>query len=160
MKDNYDERIRHLEAEIDRLKRGRLEYQRPVTLESLTHTMPAGMWQNYKPSSQTGWTALPDGIYRYTAIGKLVILRIAMTAGTSNATTASIALPFTSANVGGSVGGANAYAIDNGTGLTTMSKWAIAPNSTMIDFYKDAATGAWTASGTKRIYCVAMYERA
>jgi len=159
MKDNYDERIRHLEAEIDRLKRGRLEYQRPVTLESLTHTMPAGMWTNYTPSSQTGWTALPDGIYRYTAIGKLVILRIAMTAGTSNATTASIALPFTSANVDGSVGGANGYAIDNGTALTTMSRWAIAPNSTVIDFYKDAATGAWTASGTKRISCVAIYER-
>jgi len=160
MKDNYDERIRHLEAEIDRLKRGRLEYQRPVTLESLTHTMPAGMWTNYTPSSQTGWTALPDGKYRYTAIGKLVILRINMTAGTSNATTASIALPFTSANVGGSMTGANGYAIDNGTALTTMSRWAIAPNSTTIDFYKDAAVGAWTASGTKRISCVAIYERA
>ena len=160
MKDNYDERIRHLEAEIDRLKRGRLEYQRPVTLESLTHTMPAGLWHNYTPASQTGWTALPTGNYRYTAIGKLVILRITMTAGTSNATTASIALPFTSANVGGGVGGANAYAIDNGTELTTMSKWAISPNSTTIDFYKDAADGAWTASGTKRIYCVAIYERA
>ena len=122
--------------------------------------IPAGLWNNYTPASQTGWTALPTGNYRYTAIGKLVILRIAMTAGTSNATTASIALPFTAANVGSSVGGANAYAIDNGTGLTTMSKWAIAPNSTMIDFYKDAAVGAWTASGTKRIYCVAIYERA
>ena len=160
MKDNYDERIRHLEAEIDRLKRGRLEYQRPVTLESLTHTMPAGMWTTYTPASQTGWTALPTGNYRYTAIGKLVILRIAMTAGTSNATTASIALPFTSANVGGAVGSANAYAVDDGTELTTMSKWSIGANSTVIDFYKDAAAGAWTASGTKRIYCIAIYERA
>jgi len=122
--------------------------------------IPAGLWTKYTPASQTGWTALPTGEYRYTAIGKLVILRINMTAGTSNATTASIALPFTSANVGGGVGGANAYAIDNGTELTTMSKWAIAPNATTIDFYKDAAVGAWTASGTKRIYCVAIYERA
>ncbi len=124
--------------------------------------IPAGLWQSYTPSSQTGWTALPDGKYRYTAIGKLVILRINMIAGTSNATTASIALPFTSANVSGSgsVGGANTYAVDNGTALTTMSRWAIAPNSTTIDFYKDAAVGAWTASGTKRIYCVAIYERA
>ena len=121
--------------------------------------IPSGLWQNYTPASQTGWTALPTGTYRYTAIGKLVILRIAMTAGTSNATTASIALPFTSANVGGSVGGANAYAVDNGAALTTMSRWAIGANSTTIDFYKDAAVGAWTASGTKRIYCVAIYER-
>ena len=121
--------------------------------------IPSGLWQNYTPASQTGWTALPTGTYRYTAIGKLVILRIGMTAGTSNATTASIALPFTSANVGGSVGGANAYAVDNGAALTTMSRWAIGANSTTIDFYKDAAVGAWTASGTKRIYCVAIYER-
>ncbi len=122
--------------------------------------IPAGLWKAWTPASQTGWTALPTGNYRYTAIGKLVILRINMTAGTSNATTASIALPFTSANVGGSMTGANGYAIDNGTALTTMSRWAIAPNSTTIDFYKDAAVGAWTASGTKRINCVAIYERA
>ena len=101
--------------------------------------IPAGLWNNYTPASQTGWTALPTGNYRYTAIGKLVILRIAMTAGTSNATTASIALPFTAANFGGSMGGANGYAIDNGAALTTMSRWAIGANSTTIDFYKDAA---------------------
>ena len=83
-----------------------------------------------------------------------------MDGGTSNADTAKIALPFTAANFGGSMTGANGYAIDNGTALTTMSRWAIAPNSTTIDFYKDAAVGAWTASGTKRISCVAIYERA
>ena len=122
--------------------------------------IPAGLWQSYTPSSQTGWTALPSGTYRYTAIGKLVILHIAMGGGTSNADTAKIALPFTAANFGGSMGGANAYAVDDGTELTTMSRWAIGANSTTIDFYKDAAVGAWTASGTKRIYCVAFYERA
>jgi len=122
--------------------------------------IPAGLWQNYTPASQTGWTALPTGTYRYTAIGKLVVLRIAMGDGTSNATTAKIALPFSAVNAGGGVGSANAYAIDNGTELTTMSRWAIGANSTTIDFYKDAAHGAWTASGTKRIYCIAVYERA
>ena len=122
--------------------------------------IPAGLWHNYTPASQTGWTALPDGKYRYTAIGKLVILHIVMGGGTSNADTAKIALPFTAANFGGSMTGANGYAIDNGAALTTMSRWAIGANSTTIDFYKDAAVGAWTASGTKRIYCVAFYERA
>ena len=152
MDDKLMETLEALAKEISSLKREVTDLKR--------REIPAGIWKTYTPASQTGWTALPTGNYRYTAIGKLVILRIAMTAGTSNATTASIALPFTAANVGSSVGGANAYAIDNGTGLTTMSKWAIAPNSTMIDFYKDAAVGAWTASGTKRIYCVAFYERA
>ncbi len=121
--------------------------------------IPAGLWKAWTPASQTGWTALPDGKYRYATIGKLVILHIAMGGGTSNADTAKIALPFTAANFGGSMGGANGYAIDNGAALTTMSRWAIGANSTTIDFYKDAAVGAWTASGTKRIYCVAIYER-
>ena len=80
--------------------------------------IPAGLWTNYTPASQTGWTALPTGYYRYTAIGKLVILHIAMGGGnTSNADTAKIALPFTAANFGGSMTGANGYAIDNGTAL-------------------------------------------
>ena len=152
MDDKLMETLEALAKEISSLKREVTDLKR--------REIPAGIWKTYTTASQTGWTALPSGTYRYTAIGKLVILRINMTAGTSNATTASIALPFTSANVGGSVGGANTYAIDNGTGLTTMSRWAIAPNSTMIDFHKDAAVGAWTASGTKRIYCVAIYERA
>ena len=152
MDDKLMETLEALAKEISSLKREVTDLKR--------REIPAGIWKTYTPSSQTGWTALPDGKYRYTAIGKLVILRINMTAGTSNATTASIALPFTSANVGGSMTGANGYAIDNGTALTTMSRWAIAPNSTTIDFYKDAAVGAWTASGTKRISCVAIYERA
>ena len=152
MDDKLMETLEALAKAISSLKREVTDLKR--------REIPAGIWKTYTPASQTGWTALPSGTYRYTAIGKLVILRINMTAGTSNATTASIALPFTSANVGGSVGGANTYAIDNGTGLTTMSKWAIGAYSTVIDFYKDAAAGAWTASGTKRIYCVAIYERA
>ena len=139
-------RIVALEREIERMK--------------TRDNSGAGMWKNYTPASQTGWTALPTGTYRYTAIGKLVILHIAMGGGTSNAGAAKIALPFTAANFGGSMGGANGYAIDNGAALTTMSRWAIVPNSTTIDFYKDAAVGTWTASGTKRIYCVAIYERA
>lgn len=152
MDDKLMETLEALAKEISSLKREVTDLKR--------REIPAGIWKTYTPASQTGWTALPTGTYRYTAIGKLVILRISMTAGTSNATTASIALPFTAANVGGSVGGANTYAIDDGTELTTMSRWAIAPNSTTIGFYKDAATGAWTASGTKRIYCIAIYERA
>ena len=152
MDDKLMETLEALAKEISSLKREVTDLKR--------REIPAGIWKTYTPASQTGWTALPSGNYRYTAIGKLVILHIAMGGGTSNADTAKIALPFTAANFGGSMTGANGYAVDNGTALTTMSRWAIAPNSTVIDFYKDAATGAWTASGTKRISCVAIYERA
>ena len=124
MDDKLMETLEALAKEISSLKREVTDLKR--------REIPAGIWKTYTPASQTGWTALPTGNYRYTAIGKLVILRIAMTAGTSNATTASIALPFTSANVGGAVGSANAYAVDDGTELTTMSKWAIGANSRLL----------------------------
>jgi len=135
--------ISRLEREIERLKVGE-RYQYPL-------------WQNYTPAGYAGWTALPGGTYRYALFGNVVFLVINMTSGTSNGTNAVISLPYQAS--GQTFTGANGYAIDNGTGLTTMSRWAIAPNSTMIDFYKDAAVGAWTASGTKRINCVAIYER-
>jgi len=121
--------------------------------------IPAGLWNNYTPASQTGWTALPTGNYRYTAIGKLVILHIAMVDGTSNANTANIALPYSASSINATTG-TNGYAVDNGTGLTVASRWDIPASSSTINFYKDMAAGVWTTSGTKRIYCVAFYERA
>jgi len=81
-----------------------------------------------------------------------------MTSGTSNGTNAVISLPYQAS--GQTFTGANGYAIDNGTGLTAASRWVVPANSTTIDFYKDMGAGAWTSSGTKRIYCVAIYERA
>ena len=158
MKDNYDERIRHLEAEIDRLKRGRLEYQRPVTLESLTHTMPAGMWTNYTPASQTGWTALPEGTYKYSVIGNIVFLYIDMTAGTSNATAARINLPV-NADLSSSYGGVNAMAMDNGVVLEAATKWYIGGTIQEITFGSNMGNGLWTASGTKRMRVLAIYVK-
>ena len=119
--------------------------------------IPAGLWKAYTPAGYIGWTALPGGTYRYALFGNVVFLVINMTSGTSNGTNAVISLPYQAS--GQTFTGANGYAIDNGTGLTTASRWNIAANSLSIDFYKDMVVGAWTASGTKRIYCVAIYER-
>ena len=120
--------------------------------------IPSGLWQNYTPASQTGWTALPGGTYRYALFGNTVFLVISMTSGTSNGTNAVISLPYQAS--GQTFTGTNGYATDNGTGLTVASRWVIAANSLSIVFYKDMSAGAWTNSGTKRIYCVAIYERA
>lgn len=121
--------------------------------------IPAGLWKAYKPASYTGWTALPGGTYRYAVVGKLVFLVIAVS-GTSNATTTSIALPFAAPHSVGTRSGATGYAVDNGVALTGASRWAIAQGGGTIDFYSNMALGAWTASGTKSISCVAFYERA
>lgn len=119
--------------------------------------IPAGLWKAYTPAGYAGWTALPGGTYRYALFGDTVFLVISMTSGTSNGTNAVISLPYQAS--GQTFTGTNGYAIDNGTGLTAASRWVVPASSTTIDFYKDMGVGAWTTSGTKRIYCVAMYER-
>ena len=121
--------------------------------------IPAGLWKAWTPASYTGWSALPTGGYYFVPIGKLVVVRIAMTAGTSNADTASIELPYAAASTNATTG-ANGYAVDNGTGLTTASRWDIPASSSTINFYTNMVAGTWTNSGTKRIYCVAIYEKA
>lgn len=115
-----------------------------------------GVWNNWTPT-QTGWTALPSGTYRYCAIGKLCIFIIDITAGTSNSIYAQLSLPFT-VKTGTYYGGVNGMAMDNGTVLQVPTKWYIdTPNST-ITFGTNMGTGLWTASGTKRIRCEGFYE--
>ena len=121
----------------------------------------SGAWTSWTPASQTGWTGIPTGIYKFAVLfGRIVLFAIAMTAGTSNATSASIALPITAATVGtGTIWtGANGYAVDNGTGLTVASRWKINSGGTMIDFYANMGAGAWTNANSKRIYCQGFYE--
>jgi hypothetical protein len=118
-----------------------------------------GQWQDWTPT-QTGWTALPTGVYRYCKIGKLVMGIIYMSAGTSNSTVAQLSLPFTSANNGSSMRGTTGYVIDNGLTQTQPGTWAIFDNATVINLYKTFPEGSWTASGTKRIITVFFYEAA
>ena len=150
MDDKLMETLEALAKEISSLKREVADLKR--------REIPAGLWKAWTPASYTGWTALPGGTYRYALFGNVVLLVISMTSGTSNATTAKIALPFQAS--GQTFIGTNGYATDNGTGLTAASRWVINASSTTINFFKDMTEGAWTASGTKRIYCVAIYERA
>lgn len=117
-----------------------------------------GVWQDWTPT-QTGWTALPPGVYRYCVIGKHVTLSIAMSAGTSNDTSASLSLPITAKTILNLLWmGANGYAMNNGTTLTTASRWRISSGTNVIDFFTNMYTGTWINSGVKRVYCVATYE--
>ena len=144
---NFDEKV------VDRIKRLEREVERLQVKES------PGAWLNFTPTL-TGWTeSLPaGGVYRYCRIGRLVILRIGMSAGTSNDTVASMTIPFKnySAQVNGTIG----YAMNAGTWLTGACRWNVPGGGTSVNFYTDMASGAWTASGTKRIYAVIIYEAA
>lgn len=120
----------------------------------------SGAWTSWTPASQTGWTGIPTGIYKFAVLfGRIVLFAIVMTAGTSNATSASIALPIQAATIANmNWTGANGYAINNGAVLTVASRWNILSASTTIDFYTNMGTGAWTNANSKRIHCQGFYE--
>ena len=142
---NFDEKM------IDRIKKLEREVERLRVKES------PGAWLDWTPT-QTGWTDVPAGIYRYCKVGNLVTCKVTMSAGTSNDTVATLSLPF--ANYAQVAAGANGYAIDNGIILTVASRWYIASWATSVKFFSDMGLGDWTASGTKRIYATFTYEAA
>ena len=137
------QRIKQLEREVERLQR----WERPKL-----------GWTSFTPT-YTGWTSgTVTGTFKYSVIGNIVFLLIDMTAGTSNATNAYIDLPV-NADLNVSYGGALGMAIDNGTVLTGATKWYIGGTSQTISFNTDMSDGAWTASGTKRVRCLAIYAK-
>ena len=115
-----------------------------------------GIWLDWTPT-QTGWTALPTGTYRYCLIGKICFITIDQSAGTSNGTTARLTLPF-SVKSGAFYGGSNGLCINNGTLLTVATKYYITSATHTIEFATDMASGVFVSSGTKRIRVEAFYE--
>jgi len=138
------QRIKQLEREVERLQR----WERPKL----------GQWTSFTPT-YSGWVAdSVTGIFKYSVIGNIVFLLIDMTAGTSNATNAYIDLPV-DADLNASYGGALGMAMDNGTVLTQATKWYIGGTNQKIVFGSDMGSGLWTASGTKRVRCLAIYAK-
>ncbi len=136
------QRIKQLEREVERLQR----WERPKL----------GQWTSFTPT-YTSWTSgTVTGTFKYSVIGNIVFLLIDMTAGTSNATNAYIDLPV-NADLNVSYCGALGMAMDNGVVLTQATKWYIGDQT--IIFNTDMSNGAWTASGTKRVRCLAIYAK-
>jgi len=113
-------------------------------------------WTSWTPT-QSGWTALPTGTYRYFQVGKMCFFAIDITAGTSNGTNAALSLPV-AAKSGTYWGGTNGMAMNNGSVLSVATKWYIDAVTDEITFSTDMNVGVWTASGTKRIRCEGFYE--
>ena len=138
------QRIKQLEREVERLQR----WEHPKL----------GQWTSFTPT-YTDWTSgTVKGTFKYSIIGNIVFLLIDMTAGTSNSTAARIDLPV-NADLTASYGGALGMAMDNGTVLAQATKWYIGGTSQTIVFSTDMNVGAWTASGTKRVRCLAIYAK-
>jgi len=114
-------------------------------------------WFNYPLSNQTGWTEIPTGIYRFYVCGNTCFCNINVTAGTSNNGETKLDLPIVSAN-NQNFGGINFLAVDNGNTLTSASKWFVEKLSGGVRFYKDMGTTDFTASGTKLVQALVIYE--
>ena len=127
-----------------------------ITDTTISATQPA--WQSWTPTF-TGWTGSVIGVFRSIQIGKIVFDSITITAGTSNATTATATLSHTSANITNKVwDGACGRCVDNTVILTTACRWEVAANSNVVNFYSNMGTGTWTNSGTKLMRAIVIYE--
>jgi len=153
---DLERRIRRLEMELDQYKHKFVAPDRTVKTE--LPSIPLGKWTSFTPAYK-GWVAdSVTGIFKYSVIGNIVFLLIDMTAGTSNNTDAMISLPI-NADLNAAYGGALGMAMDNGNVLTGAARWYIGGANQEIVFCSDMGSGLWTASGTKRVRCLAIYAK-
>lgn len=118
----------------------------------------APSWYSWTPTF-TGWTGPVLGLFRSLQIGKIVFDSITITSGTSNATTATATLSHTSANIPNKAwDGACGRCADNGIILTTPCRWEVLPDSNVVTFYSNMASGTWTNSGVKIMRAIVIYE--
>lgn len=113
------------------------------------------VWTDFVPTF-TGFSAAPTiTACRYTIIGKTCIMYFRGLAGTSNATTYTMTIPFSAAaNLQFFLGPGT----DNSLGLTAPSMLRTKASSNIADLLKDAVGNAWTASGTKLWQGTITYE--
>jgi hypothetical protein len=146
---NFEEKL------IERLKRIEREVERLRVWER-----PAGVWSDWTPTV-TGWAAgYTVNTARYKLIGKTCFFTVDISGTSNSSANITITMPFTSYSGAGDPvwGGTNAYQVDNGVASATPGRWSIGENSGTLYAVKDMSTGAWTASGAKRIRITGFYE--
>lgn len=107
----------------------------------------------YWAPTLTGYSSAPaNGIYEYVVRRGFVEVYIREPGnGTSNGTETTITLPFTAATLTDMVWAGMIAGVDNSAYLTTYGRMAVSSNSSTASVYANAATGAWTNTGGKRI---------
>lgn len=117
-----------------------------------------GAWTTHTPTF-TGFSANPTfTTSSYIKFGKTVIWNFTLNVnGTSNATTFTMTLPFTSSSQRQM--GRTAAATDNGTNYEG-AFYVIEPGATVVSLFRTYAANAWTASGLKGISGQFIYEAA
>ncbi len=109
-------------------------------------------------STIVGWTSFTTKILSYKKIGKSVWVTFDLE-GTSNSTS----VTFTVANAAAAscgAGGICYFAMDNSANLSTPCRYSISANTSTVTVVSDIITGAWTNSGTKKVFGSFWYEAA
>lgn len=117
-------------------------------------------WFNFATSVSQGGFSSPPAVElcRFSVIGRTCqyVFGNYNTSGTSNATTFTVSLPITAAQVGGTPD----YWFRYGTGAdgTAAPGMAEISGATTLSLYKDGAASVWTASGSKWARFMIIYE--
>lgn len=122
-----------------------------TTLTTAGDIYTGAQWQDYSASSTiVGWSSFTKKIIQYKQVGKIVFVSFYLE-GTSNSTSVSFTLPFTSAAAPDNQGGVYFATQDNSLGLTTAGRFYMSAGTSTVNCNKDMGAGAWTASGTKGV---------
>lgn len=103
-------------------------------------------WLLWTPTP-AGWSVNPTFTVFYKIEGTKLTWFVVSAAGTSNATTATITLPFTSVNSSGLTSWSNGRGQDNAAECSPIFR--VSSNASTLDAFKGPGTTAWTNSGTK-----------
>ncbi len=123
---------------------------------SVSQLLLLGAWISTFTTTYSGFSANPTSITtRYIIIGKLVIMQVSATAGTSNATTFTITLPFAAANT--AIQTSSGIGTNNGSSIGASVQTRV--NSTTADVVTNTGA-AWTNSGGKNWAGMVIYEMA
>lgn len=113
-------------------------------------------WLSFS-SALSGWSGTPTQIAQYKVMYNHVMVNFAVTAGVSNATTATGTLPFINGDASNIV--IIPYRVaDNSSVVTTPGSLQIDNNANTFSLRKDMATGSWTNTNNKLIYPTAPWN--
>lgn len=127
----------------------------PATSIVISRPIYETRWLTWVPT-WTGFSVNPStGTYQYLVKIDNIKLNIVGGNGTSNATSFTFTLPFTSADSSLII----IRGVDSGSLVSGVCAGALPAASNIITLYTNFALGAWTASGTKRIdRCTSEYN--
>lgn len=128
---------------------------------TITTEINTAAWADYGGTSTiVGWSGTPTKNIWYKKVGKLVFVK-AYISGTSDSTSVTFTLPYTSKN--STNGGAHTATIGADNGADCGCSTQLPANNDTVTCYKGtnwATWGNWTNSGTKTINANFFYEAA